>query len=240
MDHSTQTIKKLPPQKDIFSDHLVDTYFYQKKSEKKPAPQIKHKKAAPLLIIIPLVIAFIAAFIAAAFYANNFYKRSASRRLAKATAITITKGGAIERDVVQKAEFHGYAKGKGSITKDQIVLKNINKYKWSDLSLDFRVPLDFSGKHLSMALKSKVGGEKISLVMRDSHNRSVRLRDIFVTSNWRTETIPLSTIKRDIDLSNITHMRFECDYVGEPAKGAGIAAEVTIYIKDVTIKKEAR
>lgn len=235
MDQATQTIKKLPPQKDIFSDHLVDTYFYRPNKQ-----QIKHKKATPLLVIVPLIIVLIAAFIASAFYLNNLYKRSVSNRLSRATAIVITKGGAIDHYAVQKAEFHGYAKGKGSFTKDQITLKNANKYTWSDLSLDFKVPLDFSNKYLSMSLRSKVGGEKISLVMRDSYNRSVRLRDIFVTSNWRTETIPLSSIKRDIDLSKITHMRFECDYVGEPAKGAGITSEVTIYIKDLAIKKEAR
>jgi hypothetical protein len=185
--------------------------------------------------------ALLALFLAllTAYYFNSHYSRLAQGNASVSKLVSLTRGGSLNRKVVKYVEFDGYAKGRGSLSGKYIILKNSGKYDWSNLAMYFNFPVDFSNKAIALATKSNIGGEKINIVLKDSHNKSSRLRDIFLTSNWRNETISLNSVKNDIDLSSIVQARIECDYVGEPAQGTGPTSDVTIYIKNIDLIKEA-
>lgn len=244
MSNTLHALKRFPVKEDILNQHIVDTYFRRKKSPQLASKEtVKQTKVKPHTSKLPFIFVFAFIVLAIAVAAYYFYGQHMSltnSRVFTSKVISLTHGGSLNRILVKSAVFNGYAKGKGTIARKYIILTNSGKYEWSNLTLDLKFPVDFSQKSLSMSVKSDIGGEKINVVLKDSHNRSSRLRDIFLTSNWRDEVMPLESVKSDIDLTSIVQARVECDYVGEPSHGAKKTPDVTIYIKNMDLIKEAR
>ena len=239
MSNTLQSIKRFPNKEDILNEHIVDTYFYQKKPAVQPQTPVKNTKILWICIIIACSIVAGLAFFAAIYYLNGHQTTIAKANASASRIIAFTRGGSLNKTIIKNADFNGYAKGKGTLSNSCIMLKNSGRSTWSNFSMDFQFPLSFSKTAITLSLKSDIGGEKINIVLKDSRNKSSRSRDIFLTSNWRDETISLNTLRNDIDLSSINQMRIECDYVGEPSQGAKRSPDITIYIKNMELIKEA-
>lgn len=233
MSKAIVSLKKMPSKDDILNEHIINTYFSQKIRKKKNKDVIKIKKVT---FLAPILLVVVSLLIGISLFLNNRYTKFLKEKAANSKVITMFDGGRINREIIDDFEFRGYAKGNAKFSNKLIVFNNPKKYNWADISLDFKFPVDFSKRYLLLSLKGKIGGEKITLVLRDINNRSYRLKDIYLSSNWTTETIPINNLKENIDLSKISHLRFECGYVGET--GMDSAIDVTIYIRKIQILKE--
>ena len=105
-------------------------------------------------------------------------------------------------------------------------------------SLNFKFPIDFSDRKLYLDLKGNVGGERANLVLRDVDNKTYRVNDICLASNWRSEEIKFGDMKKSMDMSRIIHMRIECGYIGESSEKLNSLIDYTIYIKNIELRKE--
>jgi len=230
------------PKEDVLLDHIASTYF-----AKKSRPKTKSKKKSPSLkdaAIIVVAVGTIAAaigfvLIVASITGNN-YNEFLRKKITALQIIPILDKGVINKDVVKRIELLGYARQVNSKTnKDALGLKNPRKYNWADLLLPFRFPVDLSSRTLNFSVRGFKGGEKITIVLKDSSNKSLRLGETYLSSGWRAESIPLGKSKNYIDMANINSIRIEYGRVGESSLEKDAPIESIIYIKDVNLSKEA-
>lgn len=235
MSKTIESLKKIPSKEYLLHEHIADTYFYQKTRKRVIKHAAKNIRAALLSSLLLLIISLSIAVLAVL---HNHYIKFLKEKTANSKMIKIFDAGSVNKEILKKFEFRGYAKAKSKISNGSIIINNLKKYNWADASFDFKFPIDLSNRNLSLTLRGKIGGERLKLILRDSNNRSYRLRDIYLASNWDTVNLPFNDISEDIDLSKITHLRFECDYIGESDKKIDLFLDVTVYIKDIQILKE--
>lgn len=234
MSRTIETLKKVPSKDDILHENIISTYFYQKSHKK------KHKHL--LINIKPAFVALLGlAILLATGTGSKLFRDSyidyLKKKTSTASVITIFGDGSLNREIIKVSGFHGSAKEKSTFTNGAIVFSNPKKYSWSDFSVDFKFPIDLSKRKLSLKLHGKIGGERLLIVLKDTNNRSARLGEIYAPSGWEAKNITFADIKKDINLSSITHLRIECGYVGEAKMDSPV--DVTIYIKEFKILKEA-
>ncbi len=234
MSRTIESLKRVPPKDDILNEHIVSTYFYQKSRKKDNKATIKNLKTA-LLATSAFAAAFL--FITLSLIYSNYRLNAIKEIIIHSKIIKVFNDGRLNRDIIRKIEFRGYAKRNSGLQDKAIVFTSSKKYNWADVSLDLRFPVNLTKRNLLLSLQGKKGGEKIILILRDSNNRCCRFSDIYLAANCKTETISLSNIRDDIDLSRITHLRFEYGYLGEGKMDSPV--DVTTYIKDIQIIKEA-
>jgi len=230
------------PKEDVLLEHIASTYF-----AKKSRPKTKLKKrsaslkdAALGVVAVGTIAAAIGFILIVASITGNNYNELLRKKISALKVISIFDKGVINKDVVKNLELSGYAKQAASkTTKDALVLKNLKKYNWADLLLPFRFPVNLSSRTLNFSVRGGKGGEKITIVLKDSSNKSLRLKDFYLSSNWRTESIPLARSKNYIDLANITSIRIEYGLIGENLAEKDSPIESIIYIKDINLLKEA-
>jgi len=238
MNKSAESLKAIPPKDSVLPQHIIDTYFY-KKPHKSRHGKLAHKKTNVIpTIVVSLGIMILMLGIAKSFLTAR-YNAYLMKKFENSKLVTLFDEGSINKDVIKRFEFRGQAKDKSKVADKVVYLTNPKKYNWADLSMGFRFPANLSGRILSLSLRGKTGGEKVSLVLRDADNRSSILNDIFLTPGWKTESMPFDKIKGDINLSRVDLLRLECSYVGEPPKEMGAASiDTTFYIKDIRISKK--
>lgn len=241
MTKTIETLNRPHLKEDALYAHIADTYFYQKNRPKKG----KKKTALPaknitklsitllsLIISVTLLVAFIS-------FSHNRYTDYVHKKISTLKVIKVVNNGVINKDIIKNFEFRGYAKkGESRISRNAIILSNPQKYNWADLSINFKFPIDLSARNLSMALRGNVGGEKVNIVLRDTNNRSARLNDVSLPSNWNDKIIHPNKMEGGIDLSKVDHLRIECGYVGESAKEKDSPINVMVYIKNIDLTKE--
>jgi hypothetical protein len=258
MSKTIETLKKASFKEDVLRNHIADTYFSQK-----PAPKTRKKKSArppapvvtfpsitlPAIKVEPilkaataacLVFATLAAASIVISYVNKERTGYLKRKVATLASIPVFVNGAVNRELIEGFDFRGHAKNRQSrVSREGVVFTTPEKYKWADLSIFFRVPIDVSSKNLRLSMRGEVGGERINIVLRDTHNRSYRIGDVFVSSGWTNKVIPLDIMRNDIDISGIDHIRIECGYIGESVKDNDPRVDFRIYLKDINISKES-
>lgn len=241
MSKTIDSIKRSTLKDDVLYDRIAETYFYQKTHPKARKKKLSRSLKSLRPLLMPIFAMLAAAVVAGWFLVFMESHRSDSIRksLPGCKVIKVLGGGIVNRDIVKNAEFGGNARSGSKFTRGSILFNNPKKYNWADLSFNFKFPIDISKRNLSMWLKGERGGEKIYVILRDDRNRSYRLSDICLSSEWKNEVIPLGSIKKDIDLSRITHLRMECAYVGESPKEAESSINMTIYLKDINMPKES-
>jgi hypothetical protein len=240
MTKKTEALRINPFHEDKLYDRIADTYFHPKtrhKTRKKKANIVlKFLKGAAIGIASAALVVIVV--LAGTTLYQSYCLNALKGKVAGARVVIIANGGEVNNEIMKNTEFRGYAKGVSSFSKDCIFLKNTKKYNWANLSLNFKFPLDLSKRRLSMMIKGKMGGEKVSLVLKDIYNRSLRLSDMSLASSWKEESIALADSRKDIDLSKITHMRFEYGYIGESPKEMDSPIDINVYLKDIKITKE--
>lgn len=234
MSRTIEALKKASSKDDILHENIISTYFYQKTHRKKSRNPIKKVK---ILFAFLLTAIFLLSAGVGSVFCYNYYLKYLKEKTDNSPLVAIFEEGHINREIIKGSAFRGSAKEASSVSRDLIVFSNPEKYNWANFSMDFRFPVDLSKKNLSFSMRGKIGGERMSIVIKDNRNKSRRLGDIYLASGWKTESIPLAEFKNDVNLSKITQMRFECGYLGEARMDSPI--DVTVYIKDIKIAKEA-
>ncbi|MFA5145916.1 MAG: hypothetical protein WC515_00835 [Candidatus Omnitrophota bacterium] len=235
MSKTIESVRRFPAKDDILHDHIANTYFYQKTRKKKAKPLHKSIKINAGAAAFFIAVAFL---IAASPSIYNIYLESLKKKIMASDQIKIVDGGRLDKLALKNFSFRGYARGKSGFAGTYLLLNNAKKYNWADLSADFKFPLDLSKRVVSVTIRGSTGGEKVTLVLRDSASRSSRANDIYLTPDWKTVAIPVSIFSGQIDTSSVTHMRIEYGHIGESAKEMDIPIEVKIYVKDLSILKE--
>jgi len=231
------------PKEDVLLEHIASTYF-----AKKSRPKIRSKKRSPSVKDAALIIAAVGAIAGAigfimivASITGDNYNQFLRKKISALQVIPLFDSGAANRDIIKNMEFLGYARRAGSRdAKDALVLKNPKKYNWADLLLPLRFPVDLSSRTLNFSARGAKGGEKLTVILKDSSNRSIRLREFYLSSNWRAESTPLDSSKNYIDLANISSIRIEYGRIGESSSEKDSLIESMVYLKDINLSKEIR
>jgi hypothetical protein len=82
-----------------------------------------------------------------------------------------------------------------------------------------------------------MGGEKAYLVLRDTGNKSLRIKEFSLSSNWTDESIPVNPAKKYIDIKNISAVRIEYGRIGESAADRNSPIGSAIFIKNINFAK---
>lgn len=243
MSKTIETLKRSSLKGDVLDNHIANTYFYQK-----ARPKIRKKKAhsyfkslVKLTIPVSVAVAILALIAITAPVLREKHHAFIRNSIANARIIKIVDKGSVNKDIIDKYEFRGSAKKDASkTTKDALVLTTPKKYNWADVAMYFSFPLNLTNRSLSLSLRGNVGGERVSIVLRDTSNKSYRISDLYLSSNWSDKVIRLDNIKHNIDLANIDHIRIESGCVGESSVNMDSPIDVTVFIKNINIIKEMR
>lgn len=242
MAKTIETLRRPVFKEDVLHSHIAETYFHKNSHAK--ARKKKHTRR--LNIDFPKLFitwAIVAALLLLVFISITFLQKRyigiLQRNTAALKVIDVVAQGSVNKAIIKKFEFRGLARrGKISGIKDSVILSNPKKYNWADLSMDFKFPIDMTERAMKLSLRGNIGGEKISIVLRDTKNRSSRLNDISLSSNLIDKTIRMNEFKGDIDLGNINHLRLEYGHAGESGSLINAPINVTIYVKSVSLAKE--
>lgn len=226
---------------DVLLEHIASTYF-----SKKARPKTRPKKRLPTVKDVTLIFAAAGTITAAvilllvvASITGTNYNEFLRKKVSALKVIPVIDKGLVNQDIVKRFELSGYArKGSSKIIKDAVILKNPRKYNWADMVLPFRFPVDLSDRTLNFSVRGGKGGEKITILLKDTSNRSIRLKELYLSSEWRDESILLSSSGRFIDISKINSLRVEYGRLGESAAEKDSSFESTIYLRDMNLSKE--
>jgi len=227
------------PKEDVLLEHIANTYFSKKnhskaKPKKKP---ISLKDAALMVVAVGAIAAAIGFIMVVTSITSNNYNEFLRKKISALQIIPLFDKGSINKDIIKNMEFLGYARRVNSKSvKDALILKNPRKYNWADLFLSFRFPVDLSSRTLNFSVRGAKGGEKMTIILKDSSNKSLRLKELYLSSDWRTESISLEKSKKYIDMTNINSIRIEYGHIGENSVEKDSPIESMIYIKDMTLQ----
>lgn len=229
------------PKEDVLLEHIASTYF-----AKKTRPKSRSRSKIPTLKDATILLAAAATIAAAVFFllivtsiTGNNYNEYLRKKVSALETIPLVDNGTINKNVLKRFEFLGYARRVSSSTiKDTLILRNPRKYNWAELALPFRFPIDLSSRTLNFSIRGLRGGEKVTIVIKDAGNRSVRLKELYLSSNWRGESIPLKASAGYIDMANVNSLRIEYGLIGESSSEKDSPIESIIYIKDINLSKE--
>ncbi len=232
------------PKEDVLLEHIASTYF-----AKKSRPKTKSKKKSPSLKDAALVTVAVGAIAAAVGFilivtsiTGDNYNEFLRNKISALQVIPLFNNGIVNKDIVKTLELSGYArqvrsKADSKADKEVLVFRTPRKYNWADIILPFRFPVDLSSRTLGFSARGARGGEKITIVLKDSSNRSLRLKELYLSSGWREESIPLGQLKSYINIASIRSVRIEYGRVGESSSEKDSPIESIIYIKDLTLSK---
>ena len=243
MPRTLEGTRRSFPKEDVLLEHIASTYF-----AKKNRPKAKSKKKFPSLkdaVLMAVSVGAIAVAIGFVLIVSSItgdnYNQLLRKKISALRVIPIFDNGAINKDIVKRLELLGYARQVSSKTAGgAIVLKNPRKYNWADLLLPLRFPVDLNSRTLNLSVRGGKGGEKITVVLKDSSNKSLMVKELYLSSDWRAESIPLGGSKNYIDLSNINSVRIEYGRIGEGLAEKDSPVESIIYIKDLNLSKETQ
>ncbi|MFH1996054.1 MAG: hypothetical protein ABIJ27_03540 [Candidatus Omnitrophota bacterium] len=153
-----------------------------------------------------------------------------------ADSLDITAGGRTNSRLIKKLFFGGYAREKSARQLHYITIKNEKKYLWGDLTVEFKCPLDISTKIIHLSVKGQRGGEKAALVLKDSRDRSFKLRDMYLPAKWVDIAVPVRSADHAINTTRIASIRIESDFEGEPIREKDSDIENCLHIKNISLK----
>jgi|GEM_PF-2343733 len=243
MPKTIETVRRPVFKEDVLHSHIAETYFRQKaraKPRKKKQSLHINIDFQRLFITAAIIIASALIVSISATFLHKHYIGILQKNTASLKTINVISRGLVNKPVIKKVEFRGYArKGRSDSIKNAVILINPKKYNWADLAIDFKFPIDISKRNISLSVRGDVGGEKISVVLRDTKNMSYRLSDISLSSNMQEKIVRTKDIVAGLDLTKINHLRIEYGKPGESANNIDSAINVTLYINNLSFVKES-
>ena len=158
MSKIIETLKIDPAKDNHLHKQIADTYFY-KKPRKKKSKHSKKRIKSLAIGALSFAGASLAIFIVFSFL-NFHYLDYLKKKIDRSPIVTVFDTGRLNKELVKKFEFRGTARGKSKIADKALAINSPKKYKWADVSMDFRFPVDFSERIISFSVKGKRGGEK--------------------------------------------------------------------------------
>jgi len=148
------------------------------------------------------------------------------------------EGGAPNKDIVKDAFFTGDGREFSASKLEELVLCNSRGSGWANYTIELKEPVDLNKLDLRYTARGVRGDEFLTLVIVDSDKRSYRLeKDLSsaIGKDWQIYTINFRRVKKAVDLSNISTIKFEFGSLT-----AGNYPSAVISLKDVCITKTRR
>jgi hypothetical protein len=230
-------------------DEIAKTYFHA------PAKKIKHKKSDKWKMVLPWIIAASAFFLALAIVIFKGSVDIKVRVLGEVPSIVsgnaeyvsagqaqrgmfFVRGGEPDKDIVKNAFFAGDGREFSVVKPDEVLLCNVRGWGWANYTIELKEPIDLNSLDIKYSARGSRGDEYLTLVIVDSSNRSYRLeKDISsaLTKEWQRYTINFKRIKKVVDISNISKIKFEFG-----ALTAGNYPNAVLFLKDIYVTKSRR
>ena len=150
----------------------------------------------------------------------------------------LTEGGAPNKDIVKNAYFTGDAREFSISKPEELVLCNSRGSGWANYTIELKEPVDLDKLDIKYMARGVRGDEFLELVIVDGNNRIYRLeKDLSsaMSKEWQRYTINFRRVKKALDLSNISVIKFEFGTLT-----AGNYPSAVISLKDVYITKTRR
>ena len=229
-------------------DEIAKTYFH--------TPTRKHgKKKSKWKLFLPWAVAILALFFAVAvliFKSSIEIKVrflgeipiSPIDRIAQKFGENLDKGiffieaGVPNKDIVKNAYFAGDAKEFSISRPEELVLCNSRGSGWANYTIELKEPIDLDKLDIRYMARGIRGDEFLTLVIVDSGKRSYRLEKDLSSAmgkDWQRYTINFRRVKKAVDLSNISTIKFEFGTLT-----AGNYPSAVMSLKDVYITKTGR
>jgi hypothetical protein len=229
---------------DSFQEEIANTYF-------KASPSTGKKAAKKRASKIPWIIAVFAACLAVAIFVSRsnfdikvrlvsgtpFITKDASA-LPMDGAQFFVRGGEPNKSIVGKSFFVGDARVSSKMADSEITLSNSRGQGWASFVIEMKQPIDLTRLDIRYTAKGSSGAEKLVPIIIDSQNRSYRIGEeslISLSDDWHAYIIDFQPVKGDIDLKNVSAIKFE---FGTETAGNGPAA--AIFLKDIAVTKARR
>lgn len=148
------------------------------------------------------------------------------------------EGGTPNKDIVKNAYFAGDAKAFSAGRPEELTLCNSRGSSWANYTIELKEPVDLNKLDIRYMARGARGDEFLTLVIVDSDKRSYRLEKDLSSAmgkDWQIYTINFRRVKRAVDLSNISTIKFEFGTVT-----AGNYPSAVMSLKDVHITKTRR
>ena len=229
-------------------DEIAKTYFH--------APAKKHgKKKSKWKPFLPWAVAILALFFAAAVLIFKSSIEIKVRFLGEIPSSPIDKSarrfgenldkgiffieaGVPNKDIVKNAYFTGDAKEFSISRPEELVLCNSRGSGWANYTIELKEPIDLNKLDIRYMARGVRGDEFLTLVIVDSSKRSYRLEKDLSSAmgkDWQRYTINFRRVKKAVDLSNISTIKFEFGTLT-----AGNYPSAVMSLKDVYITKTGR
>ncbi len=230
------------PSKEVtFQEELAEVYFSQKSkatTDAKLRLPIKRVSALPFFLAGIALIAVLAVLMAGAWLYQR--DRGALRQSVKgAELVKVIEEGRLNKSIAATAKDRGIFPGLAERNRSSFITLGGSAPKGNSLAIDFKFPIDLSGKGISFVARGTRGGEELSVTIRDSYKRSFRFSDIYLESKWLRMNLPLTEISGTIDMTKVEQVRIEYEAAALTAeKSYGNQREA--YVKDVSFVKNRR
>ena len=156
----------------------------------------------------------------------------------KDKGVFLIKGIAANNDIVKSAFFDGDAKVGSRTADDHILLSNAKGSGWSNFTIELKEPIGLNELDLKFVAKGSSGGEFLGIVIVDSDNKTYRMErglSTKLTDEWQLYKVNFRPVKRAVDLSSITTIKFEFGSLT-----VGNSSGAAIFIKDIYVAKARR
>ncbi len=237
-----------PHQRIDIQDEIAKTYFHT-------LPKKHGKKKSSWKSFLPWAVAILALFFAASvliFKSSIEIKvrlfgeipSSPMEKNAHRFGENLDKGlffieaGVPNKDIVKNAYFMGDAKEFSISKPDELVLCNSRGFGWANYTIELKEPVDLNKLDIKYTARGARGDEFLLLVIVDSSKRSYRLEKDLSSAmgkDWQRYTINFRRVKKAVDLSSISTIKFEFG-----ALTAGNYPSAIVSLKDVYITKTRR
>lgn len=150
----------------------------------------------------------------------------------------LVRDGMPDREIVKNVFFSGDAKEYSMVHPEQIVLCNSKGAGWANYTLELKEAVNLQKLDIGYTARGAVGGEELVIVIVDSNKRMYRMeKDLSsrLTGDWQRYTINFRPVRKAVDLSNISAIKFEFGNLT-----AGNRPGTVLYLKDVTLTKTKR
>jgi hypothetical protein len=152
--------------------------------------------------------------------------------------VFFVEGGVPNKDIVKNAYFTGDAKEFSISRPEELTLCNSRGSGWANYTIELKEPVDLDKLDIRYTARGVRGDEFLTLVIADSSKRSYRLEKDLSSAmgkDWQRYTINFRRVKKAVDLSNISTIKFEFG-----ALTAGNYPSAVMSLKDVYITKTRR
>ena len=152
--------------------------------------------------------------------------------------IFFVEGGVPNKDIVKHAYFTGDAKEFSISKSEELTLCNSRGSGWANYTIELKEPIDLDKLDIRYMARGARGDEFLSLVIVDSNKRNYRLEKDLSSAmgkDWQRYTINFKRLKRAVDISNISTIKFEFGTLT-----AGNYPSAVMSLKDIYITKTRR